>query len=774
MTWRPLGRAAVEARPRVLSVMTHQTTLGRRVAAATRWSDQRSRQSGPAVDPQLPGTVDAIILLLMALRRDMGPWLRQCLRLLRHLAIPAGLLLLTLGYLGTNLHLPTRPHGLLPAEGWWAWYDQGKTLQAMLGWHAHAPDATNQWYQPLYPLAGALGMDLTPKQPFLLPDLLGLLASFLLFVPLAATLGVGRLIAVSVFLAITLGEPEILQNWVIPWNTSLTTPLLLLGLLAAARIGLASRRRAVWAAGLGAAVGLLPALRPTDMLVLLPATFLAGLAVIADRSSWRRTGVIAGAAAAGLGVGLMISLALYVPIFGLRASPYMVLSGRTGFDWRLLPLHWITLVVGPRPLFPGRKGLIEVFWWLVPCFVGVVAVLLRRLRTDALDRRRLVHLMMLGGIAPYWCLYLSYRDLHPVGLWGYHNFHYFMWSMPPLGLYGVFFLRCCAVGVRIAWRGERRRGMQSLLPVIVATLFVGLSLCWRPQLGPWPQPRPAMPVEMQNGEILIPGGLSNIRDALLVSALDPHGRIYFGDHSLSEGGRTFGHFTDFRAFPIPGGMMVLPLRRLPHADGVLRFDPAVRLDPTVPPALLRQDMMFGLPCWVPRAIRPDVCAIESPLPGPLFPTNHQIDFDSKMEGPYLIPGGWTDQWDGRWTLGYHSSLQFRVPTPRAPGEGVVIEVEGAGFMPRGSDILAVDVSANGRRLMQWRISTTREVALRVNVPATVIPADGEVRLTLSALNARRPSDTIAGDNDHRLLGFRVRAVRLLPWSVRGETNPPMP
>ncbi len=755
--------------------MTHQMALDRSVAAAKIRSDQRSKRPAPSSGPQqLPNTGEAVILLLLAFRRDIGPWLRKCLRLLRHLAVPVGLLLLVLGYLTTDQHLPTRPHGLVPTEGWWAWYDQGKTLQAMLGWHAHAPDAVNQWYQPLYPLAGALGMDLTPSQPFLLPDLLGLLASFLLFVPLAATLGAGRLVTVAVFLAITLGEPTIIQSWVIPWNTSLTTPLLLLGLLAAVKIGLGSRHRAIWAGGLGVAIGLIPALRPTDVLVLVPASGLAGLAIIADRSSWRQTGFITGAAAAGLGVGLLVSLILYVPIFGLRASPYMVLSGRTGFDWHLLPLHWITLVVGPRPLFPGQKGLIEVFWWLVPCFVGVAAIVLRRLCPDVAPRRRLVHLMVLGGIVPYWCLYLSYRDLHPVGLWSYHNFHYFVWSLPLLGLYGIFLVRFCVAGIRIAWRGERRRAVRSVAPVIVGTLVVGLSLCWRPQLGAWPQIGSAAPVEMKNDEILIPGGLSNIRDALLVSALDPRGRIYFGDHSLLEGGKTFGHFTDFRAFPIPGGMMVLPVRVLPHADGILRFDPAVRLDPTVPPALLRQDMVFGLPCWVPRAIRPTACAVESPLPGPLFPANHQIDFDSKMEGPYLIPGGWTDQWDGRWTLGYHSSLQFRVPTPRAPGEGVVIEVEGAGFMPRGSDILAVDVAANGHRLMQWRVSTTREVALRVNVPASLIPADGEVRLTLSALNARRPVDTIAGDNDHRLLGFRVRAIRLLPWSLQGDTNPPMP
>ena len=258
--------------------------------------------------------------------------------------------------------------------------------------------------------------------------------------------------------------------------------------------------------------------------------------------------------------------------------------------------------------------------------------------------------------------------------------------------------------------------------------------------------------------VLIPQGLSSMRDALLVSATDPAGSLYFGPHVLHEGDVTIGQFFGFRAFPIPGGAMVLPLRCLPRAPGVLQFVGGVQLDPTEPPTLWRQDMVFGLPCWAPRIVRPARCLVETMLPGPMFPPGRQIDFDSRMEVPFLIPGGWTDQADGRWTLGYHSSLQFRVPSLPPVGAGVVIEVEGAGFIPRGSGYLVVDVAANGSRIAQWRISTTEEVALRASIPKSLIPSDRSVRLTLSALNARRPIDSIAGATDRRLLGFRVRAV----------------
>ncbi len=720
----------------------------------------------------LPGVAEAGLLLALALRRALGGPAAMAAATANRLAVPIGAIMIVIAYWRDNARLPVRPRTLNPSEGWWAWYDQGKTLEALLAWRHHVESVANQWYQPLYPALGALSLSVTPNRPFLLADLIGFVASLAMFVPIARLLGVGRLVAAIVFLAINLGEPTILDSWVIPWNTSLTTPLLLLGLLSAAKVGLGAPRQPFWAAGFGAAIGLIPALRPTDVLVLLPAGGLAALVAIAGRVEGdirprlRRAFRIAAGGACGFLPAFALLLALYVPIFGLRPSPYMRLSSLTGFDLNLLPLHWVMLVVGPQPLFAGLSGLIEVYWWLAPCFAGVIAILLCCLRGDVSRSRTRVHLMVMAAIVPYWCLYLCYRDLHPTGLWVFHNFHYFVWTLPLLGVYGVLLLRVGAVGVAAAWRSGLFVGVRSAWPVAAGITVTVLALCWRPQLDPWPIPPPSPTLDVANSQVLIPQGLSSMRDALFVSAADPAGSLYFGPHTLREGAVATGQFFGFRAFPVPGGTMVLPLRTLPKAPGVLQFVGSVHLDPTYPPRLLRQDMAFGLPCWVPRSMRPKVCLSDTVLPGPPFPPNHQIDFDSRTEVPFLIPGGWADQSDGRWTLGYQSSLQFRVPTPLA-GQGVVIEVEGAGFIPRGAGYLVVDVAANRRHVAQWRISTTEEVALRAAIPATLIPADGQVRLTLSALNARRPIDSIAGSTDRRLLGFRVRAMRLLPWSAGG-------
>ncbi len=723
---------------------------------------------------ELPGVVEASLLLAMALRRTLGRPAARLLAAADRLAPWLGLLLLGRLYFRANGRLPTRPRSLTEGDGWWGWYDQQKTLQAVLGFHRHHADVANQWYQPLYPFLGALAMHLTPRQPFLWPDLLGLAASFLLFVPLARAMGTSRLLAVLVFLLVNLGEWAVLDNWVIPWNTTPTTPLILLGLLAAARMvrGAAGpdRARLTWPFWFGTAVGLVPAFRPTDLLTLLPAglVVLASLALPPRRRPMElvRMGAVA---VAGFAVGFGLFLAVYLPIFGPHPSPYMEMSRQIGFEWRLLPLHWVTLVVGPRPLFPGQAGLIEGFPWLAPCFAGVIALAAAAVLRVPLPEGRRIHVIVLGAMVPYWALYLSYRDLHPPGLWHYNNFHYFAWTFPLLGIYGVRLLRFAGLALRVGWRSGMRTGTRMAVPTLAGLAVVAFGLCWRVQLDPRPGTTPAPRLDLPRRAVLIPGGLPSLRDVLVLSVHDPAARVDFGEHTLEQGGRTFATFQAFRMFSLPGGAMVLPLRPMPHADGVLRLD-GVALDPTVEPRLLRQDVVFGLPCWAPRIVRPAACSVLSPLPGPLFPVGHQIDFDSRMEGPFLIPGGWSDHSDGRWTVGYTSSLQFRVPNRSAIGGGVVLEVEGMGFVPRGSDFLAMDVSANGRRLTRWLVSTTREVALRASVPASIIPPDGEVLLTLSALNARRPADALPHSSDRRLLGFKVRAIRMLPWSEHSDES----
>ena len=124
-------------------------------------------------DPDPPGILEATMLLQMAVRRTLGPPAALAASWASRLAVLGGLLLIVREYLSANRTMPTRPRSLGGADGWWGWYDQMKTLQAVIGFHQHAASIDNQWYQPLYPLLGAIGLHLAPTQPFLWIDLFG-------------------------------------------------------------------------------------------------------------------------------------------------------------------------------------------------------------------------------------------------------------------------------------------------------------------------------------------------------------------------------------------------------------------------------------------------------------------------------------------------------------------------------------------------------------------------------------------------------------------------
>ena len=104
---------------------------------------------------ELPGVVEASLLLSMALRRTLRGPAARLLAAADRLAPWLGLLLLGRLYFRANGRLPTRPRSLTEGDGWWGWYDQQKTLQAVLGFHRHHADVANQWYQPLYPRSWA-------------------------------------------------------------------------------------------------------------------------------------------------------------------------------------------------------------------------------------------------------------------------------------------------------------------------------------------------------------------------------------------------------------------------------------------------------------------------------------------------------------------------------------------------------------------------------------------------------------------------------------------
>ncbi|MBB3172502.1 hypothetical protein FHR90_000308 [Endobacter medicaginis] len=709
--------------------------------------------------------------LLRAIGLTFGPhW--QAIRLwLDRAGLAIGGALLTLCYLHHYARSPVRPSGLVAGQGWWDWYDQSKTLEAVLALRAGDLSAAHQWYPPLYAICGALGAAVSGHHPFLLVNLAGLLASFLLSVAILDALGLSRLTAIILFVAVTVLDSSILDAWVVPWNTVLSIPLELLGLLSALRMLQGDRQRR-WPFALGLAIGLLPALRPSDVLGLAPAAIavIAHLTVPVVRRRPGASGALVGDTGLGLTglvLGAAVTVGLHLAIWGRHAGGYVEMSRELGFDWRLIGLHWVTLVVDPRPVFGGATALIEVWWWLVPGLAGIVWAVLAARAASTLQRRTLA--VVLGGIVLHWMLYLAYRDLHPRGLWRFHNYHYFVWTLPFIAAFAWAWVKA-----GIAWSVEtlrRRPHVHPVWTVLAGGVVALLAICWRTQLTPVTSGPLAAPVVVDAAArtVSLPAGLPGLRDALLLPMQGSEDNIYFDAAlSLDAGGRQYHDFFALRAFPVPGGAMILPLRPLPAGPATLSLGPKISLPADGHAVIAHLSTEPGLPCWLPHRLLPAACHDDAPLPGfPLPP--HQLDFDGRSEPNYLIAGGWSDPANGRWTVGYHSELRFKVPSDvLAQQPGVIVEVEAAGFIPRGAPMIEAVVSANGTKVAEWHVGSTAPVALRAAVPRAAIAADGTVRLDISVLNARRPSEYDRHSDDRRLLGLRLLALRLLPWSQGAE------
>jgi hypothetical protein len=466
--------------------------------------------------------------------------------------------------------------------GWWGWADQGRYVDAALAWSHGVLDPAHHWYLPGYPLLGALFTRLTPVQPFVIPDLLCLLASLVLFSllarRLAPTLPYAGAIGAVVFVLCAAVQPRSATVWAIPWTSTPEVPLILAALLAGADFMTRPRPLTAFLAALTAVA--IIGFRPADAACV---TIVVGLAMLSAlgsaRPGWREVARYAGAALTGAAIPVVVFGAAHVAVHGWTPGGYVVQSGRIGFDWRLLPLRWVTVMIDPRPLFPIGQGLAQRFWWIMPGMAGMLACLI----APGVRVRRL-HLCVAALVAAELAMILSYRDLHPAGLWKYENHHYFKWMVPLFGFYGVLLLRALTTP-----RLMLSAGMS------VAVVFAGLFM-WRVDLTDY---RP-LPVTHEGGvvRISLPAGWPRVREAIVAPLSGSWRDIYFGRHALETDGRSYEGDSDFKATPRDGDTLIQPLRPMGTAPAVLTLAPGIRIeDGAGAPMMARQRLTWGLPCW---------------------------------------------------------------------------------------------------------------------------------------------------------------------------------
>ncbi|HLG85714.1 MAG TPA: hypothetical protein VKZ79_00795 [Alphaproteobacteria bacterium] len=485
------------------------------------------------------------------------------------------------------LSIGGRPPKASHEVGWWTWWDQGKYLDAARAWASGNLDSGQHWYLPGYPLIAAPFVRITPNQPFVIPDLVCLLATLWLLAGLAARLVPGvrgaRGLGAVVFLITTIFWSKPLEAWIIPWTTTPATPVILACLLATLRFLDTSRGVDVFLATLaGASVALF---RPTDALALLVVVlpFMAWVVFRRVEEPRGRRRYLA-LAMAGFAPPFLLLAVAHLAIFGNQLGPYLTDSARLGFEWRLVPLRWVTLFVGPRPLFPEGYGLVRMFPWIAPGLGGMAAMLATS-KGDGFLR----HGLVIAAVIAHCTLYLAYRDLPPPSLWLYYAYHYFKWVLPVFGLYAAFLL-ITLIASPLRWRAG-----------LIAAAVIVLLFPWRPE---WVRDRSSHRVDITDAHaFLLHGGFPAIDSGLLFKARANWEASYLGHHEMRIGDSAFREYADFRVYRVDDGFLLVPLRPLPAGDIAFTTDPGMALDPSFSPVLGRQRIVLGLPCWF-RAICP--------------------------------------------------------------------------------------------------------------------------------------------------------------------------
>jgi hypothetical protein len=461
--------------------------------------------------------------------------------------------LLVILYVGFYLANPATPGNRFDPcciTGWIGWWDQGRYYDSTRALAAGNLDPGQHWYPLGYAIL-AVPFHFLGNHPFFPVDLISLLVAYTAFILFAVRVGVSASIAAAIFLLTSCLDSILFEQWAIPWNTS-PSAALIWTLLAVGAAHLQGGRRPFL---LGILAGALPAIRPTD--AILGAICLAWLAV-ADLRASRLTMRACALAAAGAAVPVLLYGALYLEIYGLHPTAYMLNSQNIGFTIHNPIWRAYVLLIEPRQWFFAGQGLLNRIPWLIFGFAGALWAW-----------RRAGALALLSACLTAYCLlFLCYVDLLPTGLWRYLNIHYFKWTLPGFGL--------------LAWLllGELRLRGQTAWGALAIVLLLS---CIRVTPRPASADEPAAAVDLMG--IAATEGNTTMNPELI--AIDTSGAA--------------PNITTMRAFPLPDGdgARLIGLRRDFSGPVVWAPDHGLSQKAGAPQFRWAEAIGFGYPCWLP-------------------------------------------------------------------------------------------------------------------------------------------------------------------------------
>lgn len=618
------------------------------------------------------------------------------------------------------------PTAAVAGNGWWGDYDQSHYIHAALSFAKGEFSSTEQWYLPLYPALAVPGVWLHLPDPFLPLNLICLMASVWIFgsltrlvlpeIPGASFLGM------IVFLFCEMGPPSIRQVWSTPWTSTLAVPFMLLAILFC--LNWIRNPKPLFAFVTGLSTAIVGGGRPVDGALLLAVCGGIGLLHLLLHRDPRRSFFVCVMAVLSLGGGVIAgalpTLILYFSVWGTHLAPYIVSSQAVGFDLALLPLHWVEIMIAPEPALPSGYGIIQSLPFVLTGLTGL-------LFASAIYRRP-VDLLVFLAVSSSSILYLAYRDLHAPGVWAFHNIHYFKWSLGFLGLYSIILLRLSVHNPRI---------LVAVVPVMM------LLVCWRAVPVSY---EPRGHIENGHSAVLDVPAL-HVMDAITLPATGAPDQMYFGTHSLWIGTHQVLPIADFKAFPIPGGMMIQPLRAWPA--GSLSITPVDGIALIGPARTGRIILEPGFPCW--GRLGPWQCSVQTMLPPVPIPAGETIAMTSPL-GQQVSTAGWFGiEPEGRWIDNRKGTLRFSVPVRSS----LTFMLDANALWNAGMRPMAFSVTGREGTLCEWTWKDGERHHVDCTVTAKNIDSNGSVTLLLTVRTPHSPASVFPGSGDTRKLGLFV-------------------
>jgi hypothetical protein len=309
-------------------------------------------------------------------------------------------------------------------------------------------------------------------------------------------------------------------------------------------------------------VGLITAFRPTDAMIYggVSAVYCA---VHLLRLPPRRWVSRIAAAALGAVIGAAPGGIAYWLAHGLHESGYMMLAHNFGFEPRLLPFQWVTIMVAPGPVLAHTLSLLHAFPWIFTGLAGSLAGILGARAKGSLHGYLLMGAAVVANIAVYLC----FRGLQAGGLFIYDNQHYFK-------IVSVCTLVLSVVLVDGFARSWRARGA-----CLVALMLVCCLLPWRVGFIP----DSGASYTMQGRRILLPQGFGGLDYVVLIRGVRHDPGFENDGLVLKINGVVVPNRFDYADVFSAGGLAVTPLRALAAGPAEIDVPPSLELTTQEPP-----------------------------------------------------------------------------------------------------------------------------------------------------------------------------------------------